>query len=76
MTIFSQTQLQQAVAAIPPDLPEGHSSAIVGTVDQTGAQVIVGFKKDALGGTWQAQGAFRHDWSGDNSVGARFIYSF
>lgn len=77
MTIFSQDQLAKAVAAIPTDLPEEHTSAIVGTVDSTGAEVLVGFQKDAAGGTWQAQGAFRHDWStNDNSVGARLIYSW
>ena len=76
MTMFSPDQLADAVAHIPTDLPEGHSSAIVGTVDLTGAQVLVGFRKDTAHGTWEAQGAFRHDWTGDSSLGARFIYSF
>lgn len=77
MTLFSQDQLDKLVAdTIPADLPEGHTSAIVGTVDQTGAQVVIGFKKDAVGGTWQAQGAFEHTWAGDNQVGAKLIYSW
>lgn len=77
VSIFSQAALDQLVEqAIPSDLPEGHNSAIVGTVDQEGAQVVIGFNRDAAGGTWEASGAFRHTWAGDNQVGARLIYSW
>lgn len=76
MTIFNADQLATLVSTIPNDLPEGHANAIVGGVDQTGAQVVVGFQRDALKGTWQAQGAYRHTWAGDNQVGAKLIYSW
>lgn len=78
MTIFSPDQLAVIVKqTLPTTLPVGHSNAIVATVDQTGAQVVVGFHRDLGTGLWEAQGAYRHTWAtGDNQVGARFIYSW
>lgn len=76
VTIFSPQQLQQIVSqTIPQNLPDGHKNAIVGTVDQDGAQVVAGFK---LGQNdhWEVTGAFRHQWSGENEVGASIIASW
>ncbi len=76
MTIFSQEALNNIVKTSLVNLPEEHKNAIVGTVDATGAQVVVGFSKDVTYGTWTASGAFRHDWSGDNSVGTSLMLSW
>lgn len=76
MTIFSPAQLSALAATIPPDLPVGHRNALVGGVDSTGAQVVLVFSRPLGVGTFQAQGAIRHDWSGDDSVGAKFMYSW
>lgn len=74
ITIFSPSQLNAMVATIPP-LPNGHRSAIVGTVDQAGAKVIAAF---SLGTDKQFQlsGAVEHDWNGDNKAGAQFLTSW
>lgn len=74
MVIFSQTQLDAAVKVAQQAVPMGHSNAIVGTVDNTGAQVVVSMKLDA--DHWTAKGAIRHDWTGQNIVGASMIYSW
>jgi len=76
MMIFGPDQLDAMVKTIPSDLPDGHTNAIVGGVDQNGVQVVAGFKKDVGSSTWQAQGAFEHTWAGDNQVGARLIVSW
>jgi hypothetical protein len=77
VTIFSDSQLAKLVTdTIPASLPAGHTNAIVGSVDATGAEVVIGFQKDTNSGTWQVQGAYRHEWSGSNDVGARLIYSW
>lgn len=69
-SIFSQEALSKIVAeSLPPDPEKNH--AIVGTVDQHGAQVVAGFKfKD---GKWELQGAARHEWTGEDSVGAKVL---
>jgi hypothetical protein len=75
-TVFSQDQLNAIVKeTIPSNLPDGHAHAIVGTVDQDGAQVVAGFTLGA-NQEWQVDGVFRHTWSGDNAVGAQVIYSW
>ena len=73
---FSDAQLQSIITeTIPSTLPAGHTSAIVGSVDQNGAQVVASFElgdKDE----WQFQAAAQHTWTGDNEVGARVILSW
>jgi hypothetical protein len=76
VSIFSPDQLQQIVnETIPTELPAGHRNAIVAGVDQTGASVVAGFTLGA-GDVWAFQGAFRHEWTGENEVGARLIASW
>jgi hypothetical protein len=76
-TLFSPDQLQHLIdMTIPPVLPEGHTNALVGTVDATGAQIILGFKKDAHGATWEFQGGYRHEWSGDDIGSGKLIVSW
>lgn len=74
MTIFSPTQLNAIVAKALPEVPDGHTNAIVGTVDNTGAQVLVSFKSQDS--RWKATGVARHDWTGENEVGASLVYSW
>ncbi len=75
MTIFSPQQLDSIVQQTLPSVPEGHTNAVVGTVDQKGAQVVAVFK---LGddNRWTASAVARHEWSGDNEVGGSIIYSW
>lgn len=72
VTIFSQEQLRKLVADTLPPATDGHSVAVVGTVDQHGAQVVAGFTSKNQ--QWRFNGAFRHDWNGDNTVGAQVMY--
>lgn len=69
MNIFSPEQLAKIVKeTLPADAAPGES-AVVGSVDQHGAQVVASFtfKKK-----WELQAAARHDWdTGQDSVGGR-----
>jgi hypothetical protein len=74
MTIFSQEQLARIVKdTLPSTLPIDKKGVLVGTVDVTGAQVVVGYN---FKNNWQVSGAFKHDWSGNNEVGAKIIGYF
>lgn len=73
-TIFSPDQLNALVATLPT-LPAGHKNAIVATVDQNGAKVIAGFSAGP-DNKLKFSGAFEHDWSGENKVGAQLLYSW
>lgn len=78
MAIFNTRQLERIVADVLRDNPAigAHDNAIVGAVDSTGVQVVIAFSKDVARGRWTATAAGRHDWSGENSVGATVIYSW
>jgi hypothetical protein len=68
--IFSQEQLAKIVAeSLPSDARPGEK-VVIGTVDQHGAQVVASFK---LKDHWELQAAARHEWSGENEVGARVL---
>ena len=75
--IFSQSALHKIVTDTMAEtpIPDGHTNAVIGTVDESGAQVVVTVKlgKNDL---WQVTGAVRHEWSGDNSVGASVVASW
>lgn len=71
MAIFSQDALAQVVASTLPADPRDGERVVVGTVDETGAQIVASFK--FKGGKWEAQAAARHDWNGENSVGAKVL---
>ncbi len=72
--LFSHNQLAQAVKdALVTEVPAGHTNALIGIIDQTGAQVLVSFK---LKDRWTATGVARHDWGGDNTAGASLVYSW
>jgi hypothetical protein len=72
LTIFSKEQLDKLVSETLPPASAGHKVAVVGTVDQHGAQIVAGFTSD--NNRWRFNGAFRHDWTGDNTVGAQVMY--
>jgi len=68
--IFAPEHLDKLVAeTLPKDAAPG-SKVVVGTVDQQGAQVVAAFK---FNDKWELQTAARHEWSGDNSVGAKVL---
>lgn len=77
MVIFSQAQLQSIVddTLKATAMPEGHKNALVATVDQSGAKAV-GIFKLGKGDNWQFQGAFEHDWTGENKAGASLMYSW
>lgn len=71
---FSPDAMSRLIAETLP-AAETHHVAIVGSVDQTGAQVVAGFT--STDGKWSASGAYRHDWTtGDNAGVATVIYKW
>lgn len=74
-TVFSPAQLKAIVDQTMPTVPDGHTNALVGTVDQSGAQFLASFKLGA-GNKWTATGVARHQWTGENQVGASVVYSW
>lgn len=77
VSIFSQDQLKAVIDQTLKDtaLPEGHKNALVGTVDEGGVKAVAVFKL-GKNDNWALQGAFEHDWAGDNKAGASVIYSW
>lgn len=75
--IFDPAALRKIVdETIPAQLPAGHTSALVGTVDTNGVQVVLSVKKDAGSGILELDGVWKRTWTGQQSVGARLLYSF
>lgn len=71
LSLFGPEQLQKIVAdTLPP--AEEHKIAVVGTVDRNGSQVVAGFTSE--NGRWRFEGAYRHEWSGDDSVAGRIMF--
>ena len=75
ISIFSPDQLAQIVQqTIPAATDATHQNAIVGSVDQTGAQVVAHFVyKPQSGWELNANAVARYDWTGDVSVGAQVL---
>lgn len=69
-SIFSQEALAKAVESVMPADAKAGEKVVVGTVDQDGAQVVASFK---LKEKWELQAVARHDWGGDNKVGAKVL---
>jgi hypothetical protein len=74
-SIFSPEQLNKIVAETLPTDAKPNEKIVVGTVDQHGVQVVASFKNTVHsdGLNWELQAAARHDWTGDNSVGAKVL---
>lgn len=75
LTAFSSEQLDAAVKKVIPDLPAGHSNAIVLAVDNEGAKAAISMHIDSLGGI-EAKGYGAHYWDGNNVVGAEILHSW
>lgn len=68
--ILSPEALQRVIVeTLPPD-GRPNEKVVVGTVDQHGAQVVASFKMKER---WELQAAARHDWSGENTLGAKVL---
>lgn len=78
LLIFDPASLQQALdQTLPAQLPAGHTSALVGTVDATGVQAAIEVNKDLGTGTLTIAGVYQYDWTTkDSSVGAKVLYSW
>lgn len=68
--MFDQASLAKVVKeTLAPEVDAQHTGAIVGTVDQTGAQVVLLMKRGPdTGFQWQASVAVRHEWAGGTDV--------
>lgn len=74
--IFSQDALKRIIdASLPTDAKPGER-IVLGTVDETGAQVVAGFHFHAARAEWELSGAARHDWDAGNTVGAKVLLRF
>lgn len=74
MNIFSPEALAKIInETIPLNTDKTHTNAIVAGIDQHGAQVVARFEKQGSAWVLDGDAVVRHDWSGDNSVGARVI---
>lgn len=71
--IFTPEALQKVIASATPFVPQGHKMAVVCTVDSDGAQAVVNLH--SKGDVWTVGAAYKHDWNGDNAVGADVVWS-
>lgn len=68
--MFSQEALTRLVERT---VPAERTNAIIGTVDKDGVALVVKMQK---GDRWTVEAAFRRDWGGDLSAGAKVMYSW
>lgn len=68
--IFSQHEIARLVAET---VPADRTNAVVGTVDAEGMAVVV---KVVKGEHWTVEAAFRRDWGGDMTAGAKVVWSW
>lgn len=73
-SVFSNDRLARIIReTLPADAKPGEN-VIVGSVDQDGAQIVVGFQRGlGAAGYWTIEAVARHEWSGSNSVGATVL---
>lgn len=79
MTIFAPDQLNQIIKDTIPlaDPADEHKFALVGGIDKDGSQVVARFHKHSgQGWTLDANGVWRHEWAGDNKVGAQVLLTW
>lgn len=70
-SMFEPEELAKLVQYV---VPVGHKDAVVGIVDKTGLQVVVGLKLNDSG-SWELQGSYEHTWSGDNNGKIKILWS-
>lgn len=72
--VFSAAELNRIVQqTIPAATDATHRNAVVGTVDQSGAQIVASFRRPTGAAEWTLEAAARHTWTGDNQAGASVI---
>jgi len=77
LSVFAPEALTKAVHDALATVPDGHTNAVVGTVDQFGVHVAVGFSRPGPGSSeWNIQAAATHQWSGDTQIGGKVILSW
>lgn len=69
-SIFSPTELARIVREAEVDPAKG-KRAVVGTVDQGGAQVVASFK--FRNDRWTLEAAARREWTGERTIGAKVM---
>jgi hypothetical protein len=70
--IFSEEALSDLVERT---VPKDRTFALVLSVDEDNFVVAVEMKKDTKIGEWKASAGYTRDWSGDNKVGAKIVWS-
>jgi hypothetical protein len=73
--IFTDSQLKSIIEKHSSEIPSG-KSGLIGTVNNEGTQVAIVVHKSMGSGIITFQGAFQHNWSGDNSVGSSVIVTW
>jgi hypothetical protein len=68
--LFTPDALQQIIQKMPLTVDPAKPHAMIGSVDANGVQVAVMMK---FADTWTVQGVLEHTWTGDTTVGAKFI---
>ena len=72
-SIFSPEQLDKLVNETLSETGVTSTNAVVGTVDKDGMQLTAAFSWEQSRATWKLEGVVRHNWTGDNEVGAKLL---
>lgn len=76
MPIFSSEALDKVIKETIASLPSGHENAVVGLADTDGVKIIVGVRRDLSNKTFEIQGAYSHDWDGEDAAKAKLLMSW
>lgn len=71
--IYSKDDLDRLVRNT---VPEGRVGAIILAPDLDGLAVTVEMRKRTKFGTWDIKASYKRDWSGDQKIGAKVVYSW
>jgi hypothetical protein len=72
LVLDPKTMTRLVAETLPP--PSQHRIAVIGAVDSSGAQVVVGFTSE--NGEWSLAGGYRHDWrTGDDGAVAKVMFT-
>jgi alkaline phosphatase len=75
--MFDQKALDNALQEALANVPSDHTNVVLATADTTGAEFVVGMKRDWNGASWQVQGLYRHEWStSEDTLGAKVLVSW
>ena len=75
--IFSPAQLDGFIReVVEPDVSPTHTLALVAVTTETGISAGLVLRKSVgLGAEWRVEAGFQHDWAGNNTVGAKLVWS-